>query len=126
MNFGMNYNTETTFDYDSKKLKLAYEGTEDEIIKVMEAGNVSMNTSNSLIRGGAALFGIKTELQFGKLRVGAIFLNRNLSRRLFQQRVVYKPSHMNLLPTSTMKIVIFSFHISLEILMMLLCQNCLI
>src|SRR5690606_6676097 len=46
---------------------------EDEIIKVMEAGNVSMNTSNSLIRGGAALFGIKTELQFGKLRVGAIF-----------------------------------------------------
>ena len=73
VNFGMNYNTETTFDYDSKKLKLAYEGTEDEIIKVMEAGNVSMNTSNSLIRGGAALFGIKTELQFGKLRVGAIF-----------------------------------------------------
>ncbi|MBP9481909.1 MAG: cell surface protein SprA, partial [Parabacteroides sp.] len=73
VNFGMNYNTETTFDYDSKKLKLAYEGTEDEIIKVLEAGNVSMNTSNSLIRGGSALFGIKTELQFGKLHVGAIF-----------------------------------------------------
>ncbi|MDR2627478.1 MAG: cell surface protein SprA, partial [Dysgonamonadaceae bacterium] len=72
INFDMNYNTDATFDFDSKKLKLAYQGKEDEIIKTLEAGNVSMNTSNSLIRGGAALFGIKTELQFGKLRVGAI------------------------------------------------------
>ena len=54
VNFGMNYNTETSFDFDSKKLKLAYTGEEDEIIKSLEAGNVSMNTSNSLINGGAA------------------------------------------------------------------------
>jgi cell surface protein SprA len=72
INFAMNYNTDAVFDFDSKQLKLAYQGKEDEIIKTLEAGNVSMNTSNSLIRGGAALFGIKTELQFGKLRVGAI------------------------------------------------------
>jgi cell surface protein SprA len=72
INFDMNYNTDATYDFDSKKLKLAYQGKEDEIIKTLEAGNVSMNTSNSLIRGGAALFGIKTELQFGKLRLGAI------------------------------------------------------
>ncbi|MDR3061234.1 MAG: cell surface protein SprA [Dysgonamonadaceae bacterium] len=71
--FDLNYNTESTFDFDSRKLKLGYEGKEDEIIKVLEAGNVSMNTSNSLIRGGAALFGIKTELQFGKFNVGAVF-----------------------------------------------------
>ncbi|MDR1368958.1 MAG: cell surface protein SprA [Dysgonamonadaceae bacterium] len=71
--FGLNYNTESTFDIDSKKLKLGYEGKEDEIIKVLEAGNVSMNTSNSLIRGGASLFGIKTELQFGKFNIGAVF-----------------------------------------------------
>jgi cell surface protein SprA len=73
VNFGMNYNTETTFDFDSKKLKLAYEGDEDEVIKSLEAGNVSMTTNNSLINGGAALFGIKTDLQFGKLRVNALF-----------------------------------------------------
>lgn len=73
VNFDMNYNTETSFDFDSKKLKLAYTGEEDEIIKSLEAGNVSMNTSNSLINGGAALFGMKADLQFGKLRVNTLF-----------------------------------------------------
>lgn len=73
VNFDMNYNTETSFDFDSKKLKLAYTGEEDEIIKSLEAGNVSMSTNNSLINGGAALFGMKADLQFGKLRVNALF-----------------------------------------------------
>lgn len=73
VNFNMNYNTETSFDFDSKRLKLAYTGEEDEIIKSLEAGNVSMTTSNSLINGGAALFGIKADLQFGKLRVNTLF-----------------------------------------------------
>lgn len=73
VNFDMNYNTETSFDFDSKKLKLAYQGEEDEIIKNIEAGNVSMTTNNSLIRGGAALFGMKADLQFGKLRVNTLF-----------------------------------------------------
>ncbi|MDR0430787.1 MAG: cell surface protein SprA [Tannerellaceae bacterium] len=72
VNFGMNYNTETTFDFDSKKLKLAYAGDEDEIIKSIEAGNVSMTTNNSLINGGSALFGMKADLQFGKLRINAL------------------------------------------------------
>ncbi|MDR1707002.1 MAG: cell surface protein SprA [Prevotella sp.] len=72
INFGMNYDTKALFDFDSKKLKLGYEGKEDEIIKRIEAGNVSMSTTNSLINGGTALFGINTELQFGKLRVNAV------------------------------------------------------
>jgi len=81
VNFDLNYNTQSTFDFDSKKLKLAYVGKEDEVLKVLEAGNVSMTTSNSLIRGGAALFGIKTELQFGKLTVGAIFSQQESQSR---------------------------------------------
>jgi cell surface protein SprA len=81
INFGLNYNTESTFNFDNKKLKLAYQGKEDEILKVLEAGNVSMNTSNSLIRGGAALFGIKTEMQFGHLTVGAIFSQQESQSR---------------------------------------------
>ena len=36
VNFDMNYNTETSFDFDSKKLKLAYTGEEDEIIKALQ------------------------------------------------------------------------------------------
>ncbi|MDR0845808.1 MAG: cell surface protein SprA, partial [Tannerella sp.] len=72
VNFNMNYNTGSTFDFDASKLNLAYAGEEDEIIKKLEGGNVSLNTGNSLIRGGAALFGLHTELQFGKLRINTI------------------------------------------------------
>ncbi|HBG58998.1 MAG TPA: cell surface protein SprA, partial [Porphyromonadaceae bacterium] len=73
INFDINYDTESTFDFQSKQLKLAYRGDEDEIIQNIEAGNVSLNSGNSLIHAGAALFGIKSELQFGKLRVKSLF-----------------------------------------------------
>lgn len=77
MKFNMTYNTDATFDFDSKNLKLAYEGKEDEIIKTLEAGNVSMTTGSSLIRGSSALFGVKTKLQFGKLTVTALLSQQN-------------------------------------------------
>ena len=70
--FKANYNTESSFDFENT-LKLKYEGKEDEIIKLIEAGNVSLPLRSSLITGSQALFGIKTELQFGKTRVTAIF-----------------------------------------------------
>lgn len=79
--FDMNYNTEASFDFDAAKLKLAYTGEEDEIIKSLEGGNVSMSTNNSLIRGGAALFGIKSDLQFGKLRVKALLAQQESDSR---------------------------------------------
>lgn len=72
VNFDLNYDTESTFDFDTKRVKLAYEGEEDEILKYLEAGNVSMTTTNSLIQGGASLFGIKADLQFGKLKVSSV------------------------------------------------------
>ncbi len=72
LNFGLNYNTESSFDFDQKMVKLAYKGKEDDIIKSIEAGNVSMQLNSSLISGSTALFGVKTELQFGKLSVTAL------------------------------------------------------
>lgn len=72
VNLDMNYNTDATFDFDSKKLKLKYEGKEDEIIKLLEAGNVSMPTNSSLIRGATSLFGIRADLQFGKLKLQTV------------------------------------------------------
>ena len=72
MSFDLNYNTQATFDFDATKFKLAFAGEEDDIIKNMEAGNVSMNTGNSLISGGASLFGVKTQLKFGKLNITAL------------------------------------------------------
>ncbi len=86
VNFGMNYNTETSFDFDSKRLKLAYTGEEDEIIKSLEAGNVSMTTNNSLINGGAALFGMKADLQFGKLRVNALLAQQESQSKTVNSR----------------------------------------
>ncbi len=77
LKFNMSYNTDATFDFDSKNLKLNYEGKEDEIIKNIEAGNVSMTTGSSLIRGGTALFGIKTKLQFGKLTLTGLVSQQN-------------------------------------------------
>ncbi|MGL4779684.1 MAG: cell surface protein SprA [Bacteroidales bacterium] len=72
VDFNMNYNTNVTFDFDKQKLKLTYEGAEDEIIKHIEAGNVNFSSSGGLIRGTQSLFGIKTGLQFGKLRLTGI------------------------------------------------------
>ena len=77
LKFNMTYNTDATFDFDSKNLKLAYEGKEDEIVKTIEAGNVSMSTGSSLIRGGTALFGAKAKLQFGKLTVTGLLSQQN-------------------------------------------------
>ena len=73
IDFDIHYDTEASFDFQSKQLKLAYQGNEDEIIQRIEAGNVSMQTKNSLIQAGNALFGIKSELQFGKLRINSLF-----------------------------------------------------
>ncbi len=77
LKFNMTYNTDATFDFDSKNIKLAYEGKEDDIVKAIEAGNVSMTTGSSLIRGSTALFGIKTQLQFGKLTATALVSQQN-------------------------------------------------
>ncbi len=70
--FKANYNTESSFDFENT-LKLKYEGKEDDIIKIIEAGNVSLPLRTTLIRGSTSLFGVKTELQFGKTRVSALF-----------------------------------------------------
>lgn len=68
----VNYNTQSTFDFENK-MKLDYTGDEDDIVKNVEAGNVSLPLAGSLITGGTNLFGIKTDMQFGKLSVSTIF-----------------------------------------------------
>ena len=72
MNMRVNYNTEATFDYENK-MSLEYVGDEDEILKKIEAGNVSLPLNGSLITGASNLFGIKAEMQFGRLNLTTIF-----------------------------------------------------
>ena len=81
VNMNLNYNTDATFDFDTKNLKLKYEGKEDEIIKLVEAGNVSFPSNNSLVRGGAQLFGIRTDMQFGKLRLQTVLSQKNTTSK---------------------------------------------
>ena len=81
MNFNMTYNTDATFDFDSKNIKLQYEGKEDDIVKSIEAGNVSLTTGSSLIRGSTALFGLKAKLQFGKLTATTLLSQQNSESR---------------------------------------------
>jgi cell surface protein SprA len=69
--FGVKYNTEASFDFENK-MKLQYEGKEDEIIKKIEAGDVTMPINSTLITGSQSLFGIKTELQFGNTTVTSV------------------------------------------------------
>jgi cell surface protein SprA len=67
-----NYNTEATFDFENQT-KIEYTGYDDEIIQKIEAGNVSMPLNNSLISGSQSLFGIKTQLKFGRLDITTLF-----------------------------------------------------
>lgn len=67
-----NYNTEATFDFENQT-KIEYTGYEDEIIQKIEAGNVSMPLNNSLITGSQSLFGVKSELKFGRLTSTVLF-----------------------------------------------------
>ena len=67
-----NFDNNNTFDFQNN-LKVEYTGYEEDIIKKIEIGNVSMPVSNSLISGAQSLFGFKTELQFGKLFVTTVF-----------------------------------------------------
>lgn len=66
------YNTEATFDFENQ-MKLEYKGDEDEIIQSIEAGNVTLPLQGSLITGSQSLFGIKTQLKFGKLTATTVF-----------------------------------------------------
>lgn len=67
-----NYDTEATFDFQNL-IKLDYTPTEDDIIRKIEVGNVSFPLNSSLIRGAQSLFGVKTQLQFGRTTITAVF-----------------------------------------------------
>ena len=66
-----NFDNNNSFDFEND-LRVEYTGYEEEIIKKIEIGNVSLPVSNSLMTGAQSLFGVKTQLQFGKLFVTGV------------------------------------------------------
>ena len=86
VNMSLNYNTDATFDYDAQNMKLKYDGKEDEIIKLVEAGNVTFPANSSLIRGASSLFGVRTDFQFGKLKLQTVFSQKKSSTKSVQSK----------------------------------------
>ena len=77
-----NFNTETTFDFENQ-MKVEYTGYEDEIIKKIEIGNVSLPLNGTLITGSQSLFGFKTQMQFGRTTItGILYHQKNTKSEL--------------------------------------------
>ena len=86
VNMNLNYNTDATFDFDEQNMKLKYDGKEDEIIKLVEAGNVSFPSNSSLIKGASSLFGVRTDMQFGKLKLQMVASQKKSSSKSVSTR----------------------------------------
>ncbi|MDH4069369.1 MAG: cell surface protein SprA [Ignavibacteria bacterium] len=66
LNILADWNTQRTFEYENQ-LKIKYTGYDDEIVKSVEAGNVSLQTPSTFIGNSQALFGVKAQFQAGPM-----------------------------------------------------------
>lgn len=73
-------NTEATFNFQNQ-VKIEYTGYEDEIIQKIEAGNVSLPLNTTLIQGSQSLFGIRSDLRWGRLTVNTILAQEKGKRQ---------------------------------------------
>jgi cell surface protein SprA len=82
ISLGLSYDTESAFDFDNE-INLRYEAKpeDDGIVRLIEAGNVSLPVQGSLITGSSSLFGIKTKLQFGRLTVTSVFSQQKSEKK---------------------------------------------
>lgn len=75
-----NFNSQAQFDFENQ-IRLDYTGKDDDIIRRIEVGNVSMPLTTSLITGTEALFGVKTHMQFGRLHFTGVFSQQKSQQR---------------------------------------------
>ena len=72
LKFAVNYDTQATFNFQNQ-MKVEFVGLEDDIIKAIEIGNVSMPLNSNIIKGVQSLFGLKTIWQFGNTKYTGVF-----------------------------------------------------
>ncbi len=80
INLPINYNTLANFDFENQ-LKFDYQGKEDEILKSFQAGTVAWQSKGTLIPSVQSLFGVRSQLQFGKLFVTGALANQRSNRQ---------------------------------------------
>ena len=83
VDFDINWNTQAVFDFENQ-IKLRHEGEEDDILQLIEAGNISFPLNTNLIKGSQQLLGFHTTLKFGKLTVDAVVSQKNTSTENMQ------------------------------------------
>ena len=76
----INYNSVSNFGFENQ-LKLDFHGKDDDIIKQFQAGNTNFQSKGTLIPGAQTLFGVKTQLQFGKLFITTVLANQQSQRQ---------------------------------------------
>ena len=76
INTDINWNTQATFDFENK-IKLRYDGKEDDILQLFEAADISFPLNTTLIQGSQQLFGFHTKMKFGKLTVDAVISQKS-------------------------------------------------
>lgn len=80
LKLNINNNTQPVFG-EQQTQKIEFTGKEDEILKKIEAGNVSFPLNSSLISGVQSLYGLKGQLQFGKLWLTGVISNQRSQRK---------------------------------------------
>lgn len=80
LRMNVDWNTLNQFEFNNR-FKIGFEGYDDDIIKKVELGNVNLETPSTLIGGGQALFGARSDYQFGPLYLKTILSQRRGERR---------------------------------------------
>ncbi len=80
MKLKVNYNTESTFEFENN-MKVEYTGDEDQIMRKIELGTVALPLTGTLMPGSLGLFGAKIETQWGKLKNTTILTQQKGERK---------------------------------------------
>jgi cell surface protein SprA len=80
LKFPINLNSLSNLGFDNQ-IKLNYKGKKDEVVKYIEAGNINYISRSTLIPSTQNLFGVKAQLQFGKIFITGAIANQKSQRQ---------------------------------------------
>ncbi len=83
LNINLNYDTQSMFQFNNQ-VKLDFNPDEDAILQKVELGNVSMQTTNSLVPGIQSLIGLRTVMKFGNTEVTLVGAEQKSDMQVIQ------------------------------------------